>query len=194
MARTTGSNFAQLDANFGTGAKAAADPSPAKPRYSTPSRVLGAGLIAASALQPITLDSVRAQTLAKGISLPASGVSFTDDECIVLKRFLVGEITDYKDPPNKPEMRMSSTLPASTRAFLALNKPGENCFGPAIQYSTIGDKNLLDGAVLKLSLLESRGSVPQGITNKFRAVVAKNPVAEAPGQKTSSATPTVLQR
>src|SRR5262249_42168047 len=88
---------------------------------------------------------------------------------------LFSEMKNYKPRPGDADSVMSQALPASMIKFVGLDRKVMACDGESLEWSTRGDKSILDAVVVGIDLLERAGKAPKGLTNKFYSVVAKNP-------------------
>jgi hypothetical protein len=107
-------------------------------------------------------------------SQPAS-VKFTAKECEIVNNLLLDEIKTYKPRPNGPNSNKTQTLIKSAFVFIGLDRDQMTCDGTVINWSTRGDKSILDAVALRIFDLERARKIPtKGLTDKFISVIGKN--------------------
>jgi hypothetical protein len=129
-----------------------------------------------------TIDALTIWASFNGFALPATAQQvasqFSSEDCVVVTRLLVKEMQAYTPVDGDSNSALSSILPNSAKSFIGVDREPKEiaCNGPRINWSTGGDKAVLNAVSVQISIAEQEGLVGKGATQKFRAVISKNPV------------------
>jgi hypothetical protein len=109
-----------------------------------------------------------------GHTQPAS-VAFTPAECKYVTNLLLDEMEHYKSRLGDANSVMTPTLIKSAKQFIGLDREQMLCDGPAISWSTRGDKSILDAVALRLNNLERNKKIPtKDLAYRFMSAVGKS--------------------
>lgn len=112
----------------------------------------------------------------------APGSLFTEKECRGIARLLLAEMKQWTPTKGDPQSELTNVLPASAIDFTGIRNDKFTCVG-TINWSTRGERAILDAVAVGLSVLETDGTVSKGIAKRFAEVYPRKPT---PASKSSA--------